>query len=100
MTDESLRRLHDRIDALARDVHTLELTTIKREGPLVSEIRDYQRKVDRMGDSILTRDEFRRIMEADEFRTFNKHDRYWAGALAFVQVTCAVATLLILLAHA
>lgn len=104
MDDGSFQRVHERIDALARDVHTLQLTTVQREGPLVSEIREYQRKVDRLNDGVLKRDEFRKGMETfrkelenDDYRTFNKRDRLWAGALALATVSLQIVSVIILI---
>lgn len=38
MTDDSLRRVHERVDGLANRVLTLELDTIKREGPFANRV--------------------------------------------------------------
>lgn len=105
MHDDSLSRLHHRIDSVARDVHTLELTTVRREGPLIEELRSYQRKVDRISDSLMTKEDFRiaierfqRSMKDEEYQTFSKRDRLFAGAVGFVAVVLQVASVVILIA--
>lgn len=96
--DETLQRIHDRIDSIAKDVHTLQLTTVKRDGPIVTEIRNNSRTLDRMKDNLLTKDDFRKAMEADEYRTFNRNDRIVATVIAVgmaVLQTASVAILII-----
>lgn len=97
--ERTLERIHDRIDSLARDVHTLQLTTVKRDGPLVDKIWQTARTVDRLKDSLLTKDEFRQEMEEDKYRTFNHRDKIIGASIAVVAVITQVISTIVLLAH-
>lgn len=65
----------------------------------MNEVRDNTRRLDRIQDNLLTKDEFRKAMEADEYRTFNNRDKMIATAIAALVLITEIVNTIYFISH-
>ena len=81
-TQYRIQELEDKVDALVEAVDSLsdkllilEFTTVKKEGPLAERLFELDRSYDRLKDSVLTKEEYRLMVENAHIVNQRNRDR-------------------------
>jgi len=65
----------------------------------VNQIWQTARTMDRLKDNLMTKEDFRKAMEDEDYRTFNHRDKIVGVTIACIAVLTQVISTIVLLAH-